>query len=109
VALKRARQLAEQLPTVADVRRGFVCLQRGGALPFEKEKAESVRAVLSELELLDPLGRVRRGEKRDPHSSPTLVSCLMERYRLVSLLNAYRTFDDEAFAFAANVLLAAES
>ena len=105
-ALRTARLLAERLPTVADVRRGFVCLQRGAALPFAEAEAELVRTILSELELLDSLGRVRRGEKRDPHSSPTLVNCLIERYRLVSLLNAYRAFDDEAFSYAARVLLA---
>ncbi|HEX7002928.1 MAG TPA: single-stranded-DNA-specific exonuclease RecJ [Trueperaceae bacterium] len=105
-ALRRARESAEQLPTVADVRRGFVALQRGSALPYGKEKADTVRLALSELELLDSLGRVRRGEKRDPHSSPTLVNALIERYRLISLLNAYISFDDEAFSFAAAVLLA---
>ncbi|MEX2536187.1 MAG: single-stranded-DNA-specific exonuclease RecJ [Trueperaceae bacterium] len=108
-ALFEARQMANQLPTVADVRRGFVCLQRGSTLPFERAKADLVRRVLTELDLLDSLDRVRRGEKRDPHSSATLIRSLIERYRLVSLLNAYRTFDDEGFSLAAAVLLAPDS
>ena len=108
-ALADARRTAEKLPTVSDVRRGFVSLQRGATMPFGKEKVEIVKKVLSELELLDSLGRVKRGEKRDPHSSPTLLASLIERYRLISLLNAYRTFDDEAFSFAAAVLLASDA
>jgi single-stranded-DNA-specific exonuclease len=102
VALRRAAQL---LPTVADVRRGFVCLQRGSALPFQSATSALVRTILTELDLLDPLGRVRRGEKRDPHTSETMVRALVERYRLTSLCNAYRAFDDAGFARAAQVLL----
>jgi single-stranded-DNA-specific exonuclease len=105
-ALAEAGRFAAGLPTVDDVRRGFVCLQRGATLPFRAGTAALVRRILTELDLLDPHGRVRRGEKRDPHASETMVSALMERYRLTSLLNAYRAFDDPGFAHAAQVLLA---
>ncbi|MEX2542283.1 MAG: single-stranded-DNA-specific exonuclease RecJ [Trueperaceae bacterium] len=104
-ALAEARRTAQLLPTVADVRRGFVCLQRGAKLPFEPAKQSLVRVILTELDLLDPHGRVRRGEKRDPHSSGTMMSALIESYRLSTLLNAYRSLDDSGFSAAALTLL----
>lgn len=104
-ALTEARRSAQLLPTVADVRRGFVCLQRGAKLPFEASKQLLVRIILTELDLLDPHDRVRRGEKRDPHSSPTMMRSLIESYRLSTLLNAYRSFDDSGFEVAALTVL----
>lgn len=106
-ALVEISNAAALLPTVADVRNGFVSIQRGVALSSDPRKDALIRQVLLELDLLDPLGRVRRGEKRDPHSSPTMVRALMERYKLNSFINAYRAFDDHGFSLAVTLLLAA--
>ncbi len=56
------------------------------------------RKVLEELELTDAQGRTLRGQKRDPYSSATLLTGLMEHYKLTTLLKAYRALDDDAFA-----------
>ena len=103
-ALRGLEQTLLHYPTLHEVRRGFVRLQRGQPLPFDGAKAELVRTVLQELELLDEHNRVLRGQKRDPYSSETLLTGLTERYRLQTFLNAYRHLDDESFAGAVGVL-----
>ena len=92
------------LPSLHDVRRGFVCCQRGHRLPFGPEKNRLVERVLQELELLDARGRPLRGVKRDPYQSETLLNALLERYKLQGFLKAYRQLDDDAFAQAVGIL-----
>ncbi len=91
-------------PTLGDVRRAFVGLRREQPPAFSETKNALVRQVLTELDLLDALGRVRSGQKRDPYSSDVLVTGLLERYRLRTFANAYRHLDDEAFGQAVQVL-----
>ena len=93
-----------QYPSLQDVRRGFVCLQRGQSLPYEGHKADLVQKILRELELLNEQGRPLRGQKRDPYSSDTLLKGLLERYKLQTFLNAYRHLDDAAFAQSVHTL-----
>ena len=102
--LRRLEQTLLQYPTLHEVRRGFVRLQRGQPLPFDETKAELVRTVLRELELLDEHNRVLRGQKRDPYSSETLLTGLTERYKLQTFLSAYRHLDDASFAGAVGIL-----
>ena len=85
-------------PTLAEVRRAFVYLQRGTPLRCSEAKAGLCRRVLEELELVDAQGRTLKGQKRDPYSSPTLVAGLVEHYKLTTFLKAYRALDDDAFA-----------
>ena len=85
-------------PTLAEVRRTFVYLQRGTPLRCSEAKAGLCRQVLEELELVDAQGRTLKGQKRDPYSSPTLVAGLVEHYKLTTFLKAYRALDDDAFA-----------
>jgi len=99
-------------PTLSDLRRAFVTLQRSGqvnatgrsvrdrnlCLPFSGPKADLCKACLEELDLLDAQGRVRKGQKRDPYSSPTFVTGLMEGYKLRSFLKAYRALEGASFA-----------
>ena len=85
-------------PTLAEVRRAFVYLQRGTPLRCSEAKARLCRQVLEELELVDAQGRTLKGQKRDPYSSPTLVAGLVEHYKVTTFLKAYRALDDDAFA-----------
>ena len=85
-------------PTLREVRAAFVRLQRGTPLGCSDAKEKVCRKVLEELELLDTLGRILRGQKRDPYSSRTLVRGLTERYTLTTFLKAYRALGDAAFA-----------
>ena len=103
--LLKAQEQANVLPDIADVRRAVVFLRRGVALPYSAPKTQLVMTVLEELELLGENGRVRRGVKRDPWSSPTLLAAQLEQYRLAGFVNAYRNLDDEGFAVAATLLL----
>ena len=103
-ALRQLEQTFLHYPTLQDVRRGFVRLQRGQPLPFDGTKAKLVRAVLHELELLDEHNRVLRGQKRDPYSSETLLTGLTERYKLQTCLNAYLHLDDASFAATVGIL-----
>lgn len=96
--LRRLAQLAAQYPTMLELRHAFVWLQRGQRLPFDDVKEALCKKALGELELLDARGFPRKGQKRDPYSSDTLLSGLVERYKLRTLLNAYRTLDDASFA-----------
>ncbi len=95
VALER---LIQRYPTLHDVRRSFVCVQRGQPPPFEEDKRALIERILRDLELLDEDGRLLRNQKRDPYQSETLLSALLERYKLQGFLNAYRQLDDDAFA-----------
>ena len=97
-ALERLETLAARYPTVQELRGAFVYLSRGQTLPFEASKLELCKRALEELELLDARGRPLRGQKRDPYTSDTLLAGLVERYKLRTLLKAYRGFDDAAFA-----------
>lgn len=97
-ALAAARARAAALPTIADVRRAVVALQRGQALPFDEAKRALVWQVLAELELLRPNGSVVRGEKRDPYASATLRQSLLERHAIHSVLLAYLHLSEAAFA-----------
>ncbi len=85
-------------PTLAEVRSAFVSLQRGTPLRYSEAKAELCRTVLEELELIDAQGRTLKGQKRDPYSSETLMTGLMEHYKLTGFLKAYRGLEDDAFA-----------
>jgi len=95
---------AGAFPTVEEVRQGFVALSRGIPLPFDGDKAERVRAVLEELELVDAAGRALRGRKRDPFTSDTLLDGLVERHVLLRFVTAYRHLDDAGFAHTALTL-----
>ncbi len=100
---------AATFPDVADVRRGFVALKRGARLPFSGERAERVRRALAELELVDPMGRARSGQKRDPYSSDALLDGLLERHALLRFVTAYRHLDDAAFALTVATLFGHEA
>ena len=97
-ALEKLETLAARYPTVRELRGAFVYLSRGQTLPFEAVKLELCKRALEELGLLDARGRLLRGQKRDPYTSDTLLAGLVERYKLRTLLKAYRGFDDAAFS-----------
>lgn len=103
-----ARQL-DRFPTIHDLRRAFVSKQRGGPLPFGDAKNELVATVLQELDLVDRLGRARRGVRRDPLSSPTLRKGLIERYKLRTFVDGYRMLTDEAFDVMVETLFGKQS
>jgi single-stranded-DNA-specific exonuclease len=90
--------IASDFPTLNEVRKGFVFLQRGQALPYSHLKSERVMTVLQELELLNDQGQPYRGQKRDPYSSETLMTGLLERYKLQTFIKAYSYLDDASFA-----------
>ncbi len=96
-------------PTLAEVRSAFVTLQRGIPLRYSEAKAQLCRKILEELELIDAHGRTLRGQKRDPYSSATLLTGLIEHYKLTTLLKAYRALDDDAFAETVWTLFGAAS
>lgn len=97
-ALAELQALAEQYPTLHEVRQGFVALSRGLQLPWRGVKAERARAALEELQLLDAAGRPLSGRKRDPYSSDTLLDGLLARHVLLRFVTAYRSLDDDGFA-----------
>jgi hypothetical protein len=90
--------LATDFPTLNEVRKGFVFLQRGQGLPYSHLKTERIMTVLQELELLSEQGKPYRGQKRDPYSSETLMTGLLERYKLQTFIKAYKYLDDTSFA-----------
>jgi single-stranded-DNA-specific exonuclease len=96
--LHELEQFANDFPTLNEVRKGFVFLQRGQSLPFSHLKTERIVAILRELELLDEQGRAYRGQKRDPYTSETLMTGLLERYKLSTFVKAYKYLDDASFA-----------
>ena len=91
-------EFANDFPTLNEVRKGFVFLQRGQSLPFSHLKTERVMTVLQELELLSEHGKPYRGQKRDPYSSETLITGLLGRYKLHTFIKAYKYLDDVSFA-----------
>jgi single-stranded-DNA-specific exonuclease len=91
-------QFANDYPTLSDVRKGFVFLQRGQSLPFSHLKTERILTILQELELLSEQGKPYRGQKRDPYTSETLMTGLLERYKLQTFIKAYNYLDDASFA-----------
>ena len=95
-------------PTLDDVRRAFVALQRGVTLPYSEEKNKLVSEILGELELLSDQGKPYRGQKRNPYESETLVASLMQRYVLSSFVKAYKYLDDAAFARTVGILFSNE-
>lgn len=100
-ALADIEELARDLPTVGELRRGLQGLMRGHALPFSQNKTDRILAVLRELELLDERGHVVRlpsGTKLSPYESASFLDGLVRRYRLRTFVHAYRQLDDDGFA-----------
>jgi single-stranded-DNA-specific exonuclease len=95
---------AQDFPTLNEVRKGFVFLQRAQSLPYSHPKSERVMAVLRELELLSDQDKPYRGQKRDPYSSETLMTGLLERYKLLTFIKAYKYLDDSSFAQSVKTL-----
>ncbi len=89
---------ASDFPTLNEVRKGFVFLQRGQSLPYSHLKTERIMTILQELDLLSEQGKPYRGQKRDPYSSETLITGLLERYKLQTFVKAYKYLDDASFA-----------
>ncbi len=108
VELVRLENFLPLFPTVLDLRRAFVGLQRQNCLPFGGKKGELCRVCLEELELLDDKGRVLAGQKREPYSSETLLKGLTEHYRLQTFINAYRALDEDSFAQTVTTLFGTE-
>ena len=99
-ALTLLRRRQASLPGLNDSRKAWVLIKRGAVLPWSEERNNLAREILRELDLLDDRGFARQGQKRDPWTSPTLLACEIERYRLASFVSAYRHFSDEGFAVA---------
>ncbi len=108
-ALAALQAEAMRFPTLDEVRRGFVALQRGLALPFEEIKAQRARAVLEELALLDGSGHVLSGQKRDPYTSDTLLDGLLQRHLLLRFVTAFRFLDDAGFAYSVHTLFGSDA
>ena len=108
-ALERLETAAARYPTVGELRGAFVYLSRGQKPPFEEGKLELCKRALEELALLDARGKPLKGQKRDPYTSDTLLTGLVERYKLRTLFKAYRGFDDAAFAHTVVTLFGASS
>ncbi|MDZ7708013.1 MAG: hypothetical protein U5J97_09025 [Trueperaceae bacterium] len=70
----------------------------GGPPVSDRDATALAQRILNELDLLDERGRARAGARRDPYGSSTLVAGLLQRYRLETVLNAYRHLDDVGFA-----------
>ncbi len=89
---------ARRYPTVHDVRRAWLEIRAGRPPALDRDATALAQVILNELDLLDDRGRARVGARRDPYGSGTLVAGLLQRYRLETLLNAYRHLDDVGFA-----------
>jgi hypothetical protein len=103
-------------PTVTDVRAAWVARARGRATPIAPPTAPPtappiappsagplrarVDAILADLGLLDATGRVVKGRKVAPYTSPLLRTGLVRRYALLTLAEAYRRLDDDGFEHA---------
>jgi len=70
----------------------------GSAPKLGARARRRAEAVLREVGLLDERGRALRADAVDPHASATLVAGLVQRYRLETLIHAYRHLDDDGFA-----------
>jgi single-stranded-DNA-specific exonuclease len=99
-ALRAVEAASHELITVADARKGFVCLQRGKQLPWSAARNALIVTALRELELLDARGFPLRGQKREPYSSPVLLASELARWQLNTFLSAYRHYDAAGFAVA---------
>jgi len=95
---------ARRYPTVHDVRRAWLAIRAGRPPGLGSDAATLARRILAELELLDAHGRARTGTRRDPYGSATLVAGLLQRYRLETVLNAYRHLDEPGFAHTVTTL-----
>ncbi len=93
-------------PKLSDVRNSFVLISRGQTLSFTEQKTKLIMQILEELELLKH-GRVLKGQKRNPYDSETLLTGMLEHYKLQTFLNAYRQFDDASFAQTVDTLFVA--
>ncbi len=102
--LEALERQALAYPSLHDIRRGFVALQRGLPLPFDTAKNTRVRAALEELALVDGTGRARRGQRRDPFTSPSLLHGMLQRHLLRRFRHAYRRLDDVGFALTVGTL-----
>jgi single-stranded-DNA-specific exonuclease len=89
---------ARRYPTVHDVRATWWARSRGTRPRLSPAAAQAAAAILEELGLVDDDGRPVRGARRDPYTSPTLRTGLLQRYRIETFLNAYRHLDDDGFA-----------
>jgi hypothetical protein len=105
--LAQIEQLALDLPTVAELRRGLVSFMRGTPLPYAAAKRRHREAALRQLQLRDENGRVPRlaaGTRLSPYESGTLLDGLVRRYRLRTFVHAYRHVDDAGFALTVALL-----
>lgn len=98
VVITAIKQHASELPTLGEVRTGFVRLQQGKKISPNDRKQTLIGKILGELRLIDEKGFARKGQKRNPYDSETLLAALLEKYRLQGLVNAYLYADDEVFA-----------
>jgi single-stranded-DNA-specific exonuclease len=95
---------ADAWPTVSDVRMAWVARARGRPTPTAPPLRERTDAILAELGLLDPAGRVVKGRKVEPYASQLLRAGLVRRYALRTLAEAYRRLDDAGFEHAVRAL-----
>ncbi len=102
-ALETLEQSSLTYPTLSELRRAFVTLERGQKLPYDDVKNDLCMRALQELELLDAHGRARN-RKCDPYQSETFLKGLLERYKLRGFANAYRHLDEPSFAKAVTIL-----
>jgi single-stranded-DNA-specific exonuclease len=91
-------------PTLSELRRAYVSMTNGKPSPFGEVKSQLVKASLSELDLIDRYGRARQGEKRNPYSSSTFLTGLLERYKLRTFVDAYRYYQEDGFAHVVQIL-----
>jgi hypothetical protein len=104
-ALAELARAAAEYPDVHDVRLAFVETRRGRSWPWTGQKADLVRAILTELDLVDERGRARRGERRDPYDAPTLRGSLVARHALDTLVNVVAALPPDDAALAVSALL----
>jgi len=91
------QRAARRYPTVHEVRTAWATWRRGGRPQLQPDAIDLARRILGELGLLDANGEPHAGDRRDPYASETLVTGLLQRYRIETLLNAYRHLDDAGF------------
>lgn len=103
-ALARVEAHLQRYPTIHDLRRAFVARQRGAPAPFDEAKNAWVEQAFRELDMIDGLGRARRGIRRRPNASETVRIGLVERYKLRTFVDGYRCLADDAFAVMVETL-----
>lgn len=92
---------ATEFPTLAELRSGLRAIMRGAPIPYSTLKAKRIGRALEELSLLDGAGRARQlppGTRISPFEADSFLGGLIERYRLRTLVHAYRSLDDDGFA-----------